>query len=218
MIYVILTTSLVDNTLSERNKQYLMGIDHVKKTFGTLQNCKILIVENNGKRQTFLDHQGLEVFYTNNNTLNTNNRGIKELQDVLDAMNYLNVKDDDFIVKFTGRYALHLENCPFFEEVKHIKDDIDVIIQYGSGCTPVSDIKVPDCITGLIGMKAKIIRKIEIPTGKEILKEGWNDFPIEMCWAKVTMDIPIERIKIMKILGMYMCPSAYNQTNQYFFR
>jgi hypothetical protein len=218
MIYVILTTSLVDNTLSDRNKQYLMGIDHAKKTFGTLQNCKLLIVENNGKRQTFLDHQGLEVFYTNNNTLNTNNRGIKELQDVLDAINYLNIKDDDFVVKFTGRYGLRVEDCPFFNEVKQLTENTDVIIQYGTGFSQASLTRIEDCLTGLIGMRTKIIKKIVMPTGKEILKEGWVDYPIEICWAKATLDLPLERIKIMPYLGLYICPGLNNPGNNYYLR
>lgn len=218
MIYIILTTCLFDNTLSERNKQYLMGIDHVKKTFGTLQNCKILIVENNGNRSTFLDHQGIEVLYTNNNSIDTNNRGIKELKDVLDAMKHLNVQDDDFIVKFTGRYGLQIDDCPFYNELKNLTEQTDIIIRYGSGQMPASLQPTKDCITGLIGMRAHIIQKIKMPTGNEVLEPGWIDYPIELCWGEATLNVSIDRIQILSYLGLWMCPGINNPQNNYYLR
>ena len=47
-----------------------------------IKNYKIIIVEWDGVRRTFLDLLGYDVVYTNNNNINTRNYGIKELCDV----------------------------------------------------------------------------------------------------------------------------------------
>lgn len=49
-----------------------------------------------------------EVYYTLNNNVQTNNKGYKELQDILDCIVKYNINDSDFIVKMTGRYILRL--------------------------------------------------------------------------------------------------------------
>ena len=82
MIYFIITTSIF-NDCNIRKTQYTNGINQLKKIIKDLNiECKIIIVENNGKTDTFLNMFGCEVYYTANNFLKiTNNRGNKELQD-----------------------------------------------------------------------------------------------------------------------------------------
>ena len=63
------------------------------------ENYKIIVVENNGKRDTFLDMLNCEVYYTENNFKQTGNKGVKELHDILDCIDKYNINDSDFIVK-----------------------------------------------------------------------------------------------------------------------
>jgi hypothetical protein len=80
MIYFIITTSVFNNCFIRKN-QYIKGINKLKKIIHNLifENYKIIVVENNGKRDTFLDMLGCEVYYTENNFLQTQNKGLKEL-------------------------------------------------------------------------------------------------------------------------------------------
>jgi hypothetical protein len=109
MIYFIITTSLIKQDYEIRKQQYINGITTLKTLTKNI-NCKLCIVENNGQRKTFLDDFGIDVLYTNNNEIKTNNKGIKELKDVWDCTNHFNIQDNDFIVKITGRYILQENN------------------------------------------------------------------------------------------------------------
>lgn len=197
MIYFLITTCLLEQDYEIRKEQYLNGINKLKDLSKDL-DCKLLITENNGKRETFLDHLGLEVFYTNNNQIRTGNKGIKELKDVWDSITHLNIHDDDLIVKITGRYILQ-ENSEFIEV---LKKDTDCIMKYGN-CQYTVTHKVPECLTVLVAMKSKYVKKIKIPTEFE---------NVESCWAKASFEIPDNKITFMEKLGILVCPGS----NTYF--
>jgi len=179
-----------------RIKEYAIGIETILNISRHIPNSKVILIENNGQRNTFLNlYKGCELFYTNNNTMNTKNKGIKELKDINDCIQYYNICDDDFIVKLSGRYKI-MDASPFIDKIMYLTENIDCIIRYGSFNSP-SDTRVKDCITGLIGMRCKYIKQIEEPHE--------ND-PIEWKWAWVTYQIPEERILAMISLGLYMRP------------
>lgn len=57
-----------------------------------------------------LNNSECEVYYTMNNFLTTNNKGINELKDILDCIDKYNINDTDFIVKMTGIYIYILND------------------------------------------------------------------------------------------------------------
>jgi len=202
MIYFLITTS-VFNDCSIRKNQYIAGINKLKKIIQNLifENYKIIIVENNGKRDTFLNID-CEVHYTENNFLQTGNRGIKELQDILDCIDKYNINDTDFIVKMTGRYILN-DNSEFMNIIKNIHNtNYDCVIKYGSYDNPVN-YKMNDCITGLIGMSCYYVKLIEKPN------EG---VCVEWKWGKVTKLIDDKKIYLVNNLDIDICP----ESNTYF--
>lgn len=204
MIYFIVTTSIF-NGCSIRKQQYINGIKQLKKVVNDLhfENYKIIIVENNGIRGTFLDMLECEVYYTENNHLQTREKGYKELQDILDCIDKYNIGDDDFIVKMTGRYILN-DNSEFINIIKNIHNtNYNCVIKYGSYSKPVN-YKMDDCITGLIGMSCLYVKQIEKPKENEC---------IEWKWAKVTKLIDNQKIHIVNNLGINICPGS----NRYFF-
>lgn len=196
MIYFIITCSLIEQDYEIRKEQYINGISALLKL--TKIPCKFVIVENNGRRETFLDNFGLDVLYTNNNAIQTNNKGIKELKDVWDCIKYFNIQDEDLIVKVTGRYILQ-ENSDF---ISALSEDIDCIMKYGN-CSYTVKHKVPECLTVLVAMKTKYVKKIKIPHETEC---------VEWCWARASFEIPDNRIMFMEKLGILVCPG----TNIYF--
>ena len=133
MIYFIVTTSICNNC-SIRKNQYIKGINKLKNVIQHLnfKNYKIIIVENNGNRDTFLNMLDCEVYYTENNFIQTHDKGIKELQDILHCIDKYNINDTDFIVKMTGRYILD-DNSEFMNIIKNIHNTkYDCVIKYGS--------------------------------------------------------------------------------------
>lgn len=203
MIYFCVTTSLFNNC-NIRTQKYINGILTLKKIIKNLniENYKIIIIENNGLRETFLNTLDCEVFYTNNNFLNINNNGYKELQDILDCIQQYNIKDEDFIVKMTGRYILN-DNSEFMNTLTNLHNTkYECVIKYGSFLSPV-DYKMDDCITGLIGMSAIYIKQIEKPLVHEC---------VEWKWGKVTRLIDDTHIYKVNTLGISICPGS----NDYF--
>lgn len=201
MIYFIVTTSLY-NECPIRKKSYINGINKLKNIIQDLNvlNYKIIIVENNGKRYTFLDTLDCEVYYTENNYLQTNNKGIKELQDVLDCINTYNIADTDFIVKMTGRYILN-DDSEFMNIIQNIQNtNYNCVIKYGPYFKPVN-YKMDDCITGLIGMSCYYVKLIEKPNEDEC---------VEWKWGKVTKLIDDKKIYLVNNLGIDICPCSNN--------
>jgi len=199
MIYFIVTASVYNNCETRKN-QYINGVCQLKKVIKLLniENYKIIIVDNNGLRNTFLNTLDCEVYYTNNNLLPTTNKGCKEFQDVSDCIDKYNIKNTDFIVKLTGRYILE-DNSEFMNIIKNIHDTkYECVIKYGSYNNP-ANYKMDDCITGLIGMSCFYIKQIEKPKEDEC---------IEWKWAKVTKLIDDEKICLVNKLGINICPGS----------
>jgi hypothetical protein len=205
MIYFIVTTS-VFNDCPIRKSQYINGITKLKESIIQLniENYKIIIVENNDQRETFLNDLECDVYYTANNFLPIQNKGYKELQDVFDCIKKYSINDTDFIVKMTGRYILH-DNSEFMKIIQGLHSEstyYDCVIKYGSFYNPVN-YKMNDCITGLIGMTCFYVKQINYPREKGC---------VEWKWAKVTDLINNEKICMVNKLGINICPG----TNDYF--
>ena len=121
------------------------------------------------------------------------------------------IKDDDFLIKFTGRYILK-ESSQFIkllkEAIPDLKDKYDCIIRYGPYFDAVgSNKRVNDCVLALIGMKVKYIKRVISPIE--------NNGCIEHNWARVTNLIDSEKIIIVDNLGVYMYPVADGGTRKY---
>jgi len=199
MIYFLITTCLNDkfftNNTELRKNHYIAAITRVKEVIMDIDNIKVIIIENNGKRETFLDNFGFEVYYTNNNSINTRNKGLIELTDIHSCIKHFNIQDSDFVVKLTGRYLLHKDSV-FIEELKKVNknENIHAIIQYGWWENPVN-VRDKSCITGVIGMQCKYVKQITPASAC-----------IEHDWAKITYLINNENIIMLTKIGIDVYP------------
>ena len=200
MIYFLVTTSIfIDCPI--RENQYIKGITTLKKIINDMnfENYKIIIIENNGSRDTFLNNLDCEVYYTTNNFIPNCNKGYKELMDILNCINRYNINDSDFIVKMTGRYILD-DNSEFMNIIKDIDNTkYDCVIHYGTYGSNGLKYKIDDCVTGLIGMTSFYIKQIEKPSLETCVE--WN-------WAKVTRLIDDNKIYFITSLGINACPGC----------
>jgi hypothetical protein len=82
-----------------RKNHYIKAITSVLKRANHTR-YKIVIVENNGQRPTFLDGFGVDVLYTTNNFNSpVHNIGYMEMKDILSFIDKYQVQDDDLSLK-----------------------------------------------------------------------------------------------------------------------
>ena len=199
-IYVIITVCLLEEDYQKRKEQYITGILSLMKYIGSNQfNRPIIpiIVENNSTTEsTFLNDFDIPVLYTHSNNkelckMNRTHIGEFEMNDVHAVIKKYNIHDDDFIVKFTGRYIISPES-EFMRVLA--SGNYDAIIKFGHFSSPLTH-KDGDCITGLIGMRAKYVKQLRF-TGRSIEHE----------WATMGSSIPDAQIYIPQRLGVYIWP------------
>ena len=204
-IYFIVTTSIYNKNDIIRQNQYETCINKLIKLTNDIPNKQIIIVENNGTRNTYLDNFNVPVLYTENNFIKDSNKGNKELLDVLACIDAFNIKDTDFIVKITGRYLLD-DNSDFIKKLYNL-NDIECLIRYNAYFNEPVNYRMSDCVTGLIGLLCFYVKQIKLVN---------NDIDecdaIERKWADVTYLINLDKIYIFNTLGIYICPG----NNDYF--
>lgn len=158
MIYLIITTSIYNKYGQEnreenrenRENRYIEAITESLKHIPV----RTIIVENNGKRETFLDtfvSDTVSVLYTNNNIHDFKNKGINEMLDIKEVIRYYDICDDDIIIKLTGRYKVI---SPLF--LNEIDENYDAFVKFFG----VSSLKYEkyDCILGCYAMRTKYLK------------------------------------------------------------
>ena len=153
MIYLIITTS-INNKFGtyndERKERYLYAISETLK----FVSCKTIIVENNGKRDTYLDQfksENVDVYYTDNNKYNFTSKGVNEMLDVKEVIRVYDIKDDDIIIKLTGRYRLL---SPLF--LNEINEKYDAFIKF-YGVTTLK-FEEYDCVLGCYAIRVNYLK------------------------------------------------------------
>ncbi len=209
-IWVIITASLINQAGKGRDyetrfTEYMNGITKIIDTF---KDYKIVIVENQsirvrqfsfGIHQTFLNSFKVPVLYTRTNEIVTRNYGMKELLDIKHCIDHFGIQDDDFIVKITGRYILK-EDSEFVREVRNLSQtNYDAIIRYGSYIEDPPEGKSDNCVTGLIGLRCRYLKKIEIPD---------EDTYVEWKWAKVINSLEESKVCVLRWLGIFIRPEV----------
>jgi hypothetical protein len=201
--------SFTNPDYKKREKEYSESIEALIRYTKEIPNIRIIIVEGNGPRKTILDRFGVEVVYTYNNKFNIKNYGTKEFLDVQQTIYQCNIPDDEMVVKMTGRYLLK-EESPFLKTLMYMasqpdEGNIDCLIKYGNMDRPVLDTQ--DCITGLIGIRCKYLKRLDIS------RVDSNNSPIEWYWARLTHLIPKERIVSFNgsYLGITVRPSGWHK-------
>lgn len=134
MIYLLITASLNNMFWSDhperREQEYRTAImDSLSHLPAEIQP---IIVENNGKRATFLDHfqhkgKPVDVIYTDNNA-SKESKGVKELLDLQTVIRQRGIQPMDIVIKLTGRYRV--TSSSFFELVMKEEDVYDSFMKF----------------------------------------------------------------------------------------
>ena len=160
MIYLIITTC-IHNRFGEKNynkrkEEYISAITESIRHFPVEINP--IIVENSTVSPTYLENfqhndKYIPVLYTSNNDRNIKNKGATELLDLKDAIQHFNIKDDDMIIKLTGRYII--KSPLFFKEViKH--PEVSAFVKFFNVYT--KQFIQTDSVLGLYAVRASLLR------------------------------------------------------------
>lgn len=154
--FLIITSSIQSNyqgnSMDKRVELYKKAIGNTLTLIP--QSIIPIIVENNGKRETFLDLFPCTVIYTNNNQKKGFHKGVNELNDIKQVINECKIKDDDMIIKLTGRYFPLTNN--FFQLVLSNIDRKDALVKFFN----VSSRKFEkyDSILGFFALRCKYLK------------------------------------------------------------
>ena len=159
MIYIIITTCIINKhgiqNNTHRQNRYIECIQQLLQLIKNDESIKPIIVENNGLRQTYLDNLNCDICYTNNNNFNFSHKGENELLDIKEVINQYKIKDDDIIIKLTGRYKLL--NLDFINLVKNNSRIYDAFVKFFNVCT--KKYMFDDCVLGLFAVKCKYLKE-----------------------------------------------------------
>jgi hypothetical protein len=133
---------------------------------------KPIIIENNGKRVTFLNDFGIDVHYTENNSKSFKHKGINELIDIKSAILAYDIKDDDIVIKITGRYKLIDDS--FFQTVINGMDAYDAFIKFFNVFT--EEFMEDDCVLGLFAIRCKYLKDFEYDLDLEIPETQFAEY------------------------------------------
>jgi len=89
--------------------------------------------------------------------INYKHKGENELLDIKEVINQYNIKDEDIIIKLTGRYKLL--NLNFINFVKNNINDYDAFVKFFNVCT--KKYMFNDCVLGLFAVKCKYLKEFK---------------------------------------------------------
>lgn len=159
MIYLIITTTVHNKAGTgvingeHRRLRYLESINEAIK-YAKLYDIKTIIVENSCDNSSYLDDLGCDVVYTKSNNQNYNHKGVNELNDIKHVIRKYDIKDDDIVIKLTGRYKLLSDE--FFKTVSN-NQHYDSFLKFFNVCTFQYHPDLDDCVLGLYAIRVKYL-------------------------------------------------------------
>jgi hypothetical protein len=160
MIYIIITTSINNKVgiqnMTHRQNLYIQCITRTLRLINNELDIKVIVVENNGNRKTYLDDLNCDVCYTDNNKFNCIHKGENELLDINEVINQYKIKDDDIIIKQTGRYKIL--NLNFINLIKN-NSQYDAFVKFFNVCT--QQFMFDDSVLGLFAIKCKYLKQFK---------------------------------------------------------
>ena len=201
--YLIITCSIENhygfNDVSLRTNLYKKAIQN---TLAILpEYIKPIIVENNGKRPTFLDEFPCQVVYTDNNSHKHPHKGFNEMEDIRQVIKECEIQDEDMIIKLTGRYFPTEDHL--FKHVKNMMHETDVFIKFFNVATRVFE--KFDCVLGFFAMRCKYL--------KQFVYQGKKGAEIEFA-TFVHETIREEKIDAIRKLHAECCYANSNEVLQ----
>ena len=196
MLYIIVTccihntVGVLNDTL--RKNRYIECITALLDLVKGDDRVKVILVENNGVRKTFLDSFGCDVVYTDTNKKSLC-KGVKELLDIQTVIRSYNMQDNDMIIKLTGRYKVL--NRSFIDTVLSSMATKSAFLKFYNVCT--RQFEPYDCVLGLYAIRCTYLKSFKY-TGERSYE---SDFAIYVKHAILAK----EQIQEVDTLSLECC-------------
>jgi hypothetical protein len=157
MIYIIITASIHNRfgliDAARRRERYLTAITDT--LLHVPSHMTPIIVENNGERETYLDHfehagKHVRVVYTNNNEQQYANKSTIEMLDIKETIRRCGISSSDMIIKITGRYRMM--SSDFFMNVERDEQKYNAFVKFYNVHNKVFD--DDDSVLGCFALRA----------------------------------------------------------------
>ncbi len=137
------------------------SLEHLKET----DIKPVILINDKNITSSSLDkfkemYSNVDVLYTNNNIENTDHKGLCELEAVLYGIDYYKLKDEDIVIKQTGRYLTCDTNSNYFyQEVINNQNTFDC---FGKFYDIATDKFISNTLVlGLFAMRVKYLKKFQ---------------------------------------------------------
>lgn len=195
MIYLIMTACLTTTIgvydKETRKEQYRKSI---MQTLSVLpEGIHPIIVENNDTSFSVLDELGVDVMYTDTNVKNPYRKAANELEDIKRVVSKYQIKEQDWIIKLTGRYAVQSDS--FFQKVLTLRDShVDALVKFFNVCT--QSYMENDCVLGMFAIRCH-----------HLLRFSYDERYITSCEVQfasfIRKYIPSDKLLEIKDLGLW---------------
>lgn len=227
MIYLFISATLTPvqemwgpMDLERRKGRYMRCIAatlHATEHIDSSVMKKVIVVNDIGVTESYMDEfketDCVDVLYTSSNRTDTKHKGLCEVDSIQYAMNHYNVKDDDIVIKQTGRYCLCDENpSHVFSNIINHMDSHDCFMKFYNIALEQYDEN--DTTMGLYGMRAKYLKKFQFKHQCIILDPSPQSAEQEFA-EYIHNYIPPERIFTFGMLYLECCPANNPDTLVY---
>ena len=144
-IHIVCTAALIPIRYNQRKNQYIRSLN-VLRRYG----YDPYVVESCVAGPTFLDEHCNNVCYTLSNDAQLRNKGVNESVSLLMALEKWQFKDDDIILKLTGRYLLQSDALLRFLENN---EDVVALAKYAKE-------NYSTVLTGCFAMRCDLMKKM----------------------------------------------------------
>lgn len=184
-IHVVMTTAQLAIRYEERKAEYLRSFNAVK-SYG----FDPWIIEATNIKTSFFDEISKQVLYPQRHNDFLKNKGVNETMSIRASLPHLPFKDDDIVIKLTGRYYLY--DRSFINFIQANSSEYDAFVCFGRNF--VSDNHV---FTGCFGCRWKYFKKF---VNEMDFDKAESDYiPVEQLFAEFIVGNNL-RIKIVEPL------------------
>jgi hypothetical protein len=186
-VHILMTSALIPLQYEQRKQEYLKSFNIIR-----LFGFDPWIIESTNIDHSFFDQISNKVIYPQKNNLLLSNKGVNETMSLRASLSLLPFKDEDIVIKLTGRYFLYKRF--FINLIKKNLTNYDAFVCYGKHFVSKEHI-----FTGCFAMRWDYFKKIILEMDLEKAEKDY--IPVEKIFADF---IEENSLRIKKVDHLYM--------------
>ncbi len=184
-IYVIHTAALISDWYEMRKEEYIASL---KMTTEYGYQPYVFEACHPGSPSFFEEYTD-KICYTNVNDYRLRNKGVNEGRSLIEGFHFFQFKDDDMIIKLTGRYWF---NCRDFLQLVEDHPEIDAFVRFTPN-HPCAE----HMITGCFAMRYKLFKEMLESFDYSKMEEELIDF--ERMVGSFVLQLPARQYRVMYV-------------------